>query len=213
MVRDAAQGLCDSQRCSKSLSLEEPLLGNGSYAHVRAAGRPARRHRDRGRGVAQVAASRGRHEPRAAVVLRPGGVASRLPGGGAGRSAGVRPPGPAGVAQATLALPGVSTNVDRAAPRSHRPGVRSRHGRRDGRRCRSAGTAARWPKSLPSGSRSGCGTSPTTGSVHCSTPASPTGPSRQPDSTVKSEEPSKPTLLNTPPPATTQPTPPGSAAP
>lgn len=44
VVRDATQGLCDSQRCLTSLSLEEPLLGNGSYAHVRAAGRPARRH-------------------------------------------------------------------------------------------------------------------------------------------------------------------------
>ena len=48
-VPGAAQGLCDSQRCLKSSSLEEPLLGNGCYAHVRATRRPARRRRGRGR--------------------------------------------------------------------------------------------------------------------------------------------------------------------
>src|SRR5215203_5898488 len=96
------------------VSLEEPLLGNGCYAYVRAAGRPARRARGRCRRVAAVAACRDHRRRGAAGVLRSVGASSWCPRGGAGRSPGVRPTGPPGVAQATLALPELWAVVDDA---------------------------------------------------------------------------------------------------
>lgn len=108
-----AAGALRLSAMSTSSSLEEPLLGNRCYAHVRATGRPARRHRCRRRRVAQLAQGRDHRRVRTAVVLRAGGTSPRRPRGGAGGSAGVRPASPPGVAQAALAMPDVSTLVDR----------------------------------------------------------------------------------------------------